>query len=390
MSRRRIARTLIAGTILASTLGQGTAGSASDAYFTSENVERIGSIAIDGASAGARIVGKRMYVVSSTGLQIFDVSKPEQPREIGSLALGVGPFRYLQPEDVDTNGEVLVISGLVGKPRADGFDGSELAAPLYVVDVRDPEQPELVAEVPGAGSHTMTCVLDCTYAYGSDGVIVDLTKPSSARVVGNWADSRPAVAAQKHDVTEVRPGVVLTASNPMMLLDARRDAEHPRLVSAAPMPEHVLVHGTEWPRAGRDRVLLVGGETDSAGPCEELEKGELLTVDASRWGRRGGLKVVDEYRPASGVFTDGGRPINTACGHWFDPHPDFSNGGSVALAWYEHGVRFLNVTPTGQIEEVGYFVPVDGSTSAAYWVTDDIVYATDYNLRGIDILRVSS
>ena len=56
------------------------------------------------------------------------------------------------------------------------------------------------------------------------------------------------------------------------------------------------------------------------------------------------------------------------------------------MGWYEHGTRFLRVSSKGKISEVGYFLPAGGSTSAAYWVGRNIVYAVDYN-RGLDILR---
>lgn len=101
------------------------------------------------------------------------------------------------------------------------------------------------------------------------------------------------------------------------------------------------------------------------------------------------LKLVDEYGTDEVIPTEGGWPVGTGCGHWFDVHPRFRNGGSIAAGWYEHGVRFLSVTPDGIIEEDGYFVSVGGSTSAAYWIDDQIVYATDYNDRGFDILRFS-
>jgi hypothetical protein len=48
--------------------------------------------------------------------------------------------------------------------------------------------------------------------------------------------------------------------------------------------------------------------------------------------------------------------------------------------------RFLKIGEDGQIKRVGYFLPNAGSTSAAYWVTNRIVYAVEYT-RGIDILR---
>lgn len=59
------------------------------------------------------------------------------------------------------------------------------------------------------------------------------------------------------------------------------------------------------------------------------------------------------------------------------------------MGWYEHGGRFLDVAPaTGAISEIGWFAPLGGSTSAAYWLDDEVVLTADYQ-RGIDILRFS-
>ncbi|MGH2808277.1 MAG: hypothetical protein ACRDKT_13490, partial [Actinomycetota bacterium] len=90
-----------------------------------------------------------------------------------------------------------------------------------------------------------------------------------------------------------------------------------------------------------------------------------------------------------GTYTDGSPPAGAVgCSPlWFDDHPRFRNGGLVASAWAEHGTRILEVSRTGRIAEKGYFVPFAGETAAAYWITDEIVYAIDLT-RGIDILRV--
>jgi hypothetical protein len=72
--------------------------------------------------------------------------------------------------------------------------------------------------------------------------------------------------------------------------------------------------------------------------------------------------------------------------HWFQEHPDFKDGGLIAAGFYNHGTRFLDVSKTGKIEQVGYFLPHGGGTSAAYWITDEIVYAIDYQ-RGFDVLK---
>jgi hypothetical protein len=44
------------------------------------------------------------------------------------------------------------------------------------------------------------------------------------------------------------------------------------------------------------------------------------------------------------------------------------------------------VAKSGKISEEGWFVPVAGGTSAAYWLNQRIVYAMDYQ-RGIYIME---
>ena len=58
------------------------------------------------------------------------------------------------------------------------------------------------------------------------------------------------------------------------------------------------------------------------------------------------------------------------------------------MAWYEHGTRILDVDAEGRIAERGYFLPLDGSAWASYWISDTIVYTVDYN-RGLDVLRLA-
>jgi hypothetical protein len=100
---------------------------------------------------------------------------------------------------------------------------------------------------------------------------------------------------------------------------------------------------------------------------------------------------ADEVRPKAGTYTDGNPPDGTfhlGCStHWFEPHPTFRDGGLVALASYENGTRFEQVAPDGKITERGFFMPIDGATSAPHWAPDGrTVYAIDYQ-RGIDVLR---
>jgi hypothetical protein len=102
------------------------------------------------------------------------------------------------------------------------------------------------------------------------------------------------------------------------------------------------------------------------------------------------FSMIDEVRPVNGQYVDGHSPYNIlGCSvHWFEEHPSFKNGGLVALAEYENGTRFLQVSPEGKLTEQGYLLPLQGSTSAPHWNPFDpsIVYAVDY-ARGVDVLK---
>ncbi|MGH2734451.1 MAG: hypothetical protein ACRDKZ_02635, partial [Actinomycetota bacterium] len=107
-----------------------------------------------------------------------------------------------------------------------------------------------------------------------------------------------------------------------------------------------------------------------------------------KWRRTRTFTVLDEWTITNGTYLDG-RPVANGLGcspHWFEEHPSFRDGGILAAGFYDHGTRFLLVSPEGKIREVGLFLPWRGSTSAVYWLTDRIVYSIDYE-RGIDILR---
>jgi hypothetical protein len=335
-----------------------------DAGLTSPNVTYVATIPLDaGAATGARLVGKHLYVSGSKSLTIYDVSDPTLPKPLS--AIPVGP--NFPAEDVDTNGSVLLLN-----------DEQLALGTLQVYDVRDKAKPALLATLPNMRDHTFTCVLGCKWAYGSRGSIVDLRDPAKPRLAGSWA-SLPK--NDGFDVTEVAPGLVLTASRTIRLLDARRNPARPVLVKKGTTRDNRLIHSNRWPRGGKDKFFLVQGETPFSGRCT-ANSGAIMTWDAKTF------RMVDEFRVTNGVLADGSPPAGpTGCtAMWFQQHPSFKDGGLVASGFFEHGVRFLDVSKKGEISEVGYYTPVAGSTIAAYWITPEIVYAIDLE-KGIDILR---
>lgn len=371
MPRRLLA--LMAFALACAGLPAASAGPVTPGWAT-PNVEFVTNIPLDIDGAGARILGKHLYTADSRELTIYDISKPESPTPLSVTPLPQVPY-YAQ-EDLETNGRVLVI----GQAR-DAFNPTDL---LFVFDVRNKSMPRLVGTLQGAASHTLTCVLDCSYLYGSNGDIVDLREPASPKLVGNWSEDLDFLE-DAHDLTEVSPGLVVASSNPVLYLDARRDPVRPRVLAKGTARDGRFHHANLWPNKGTDRWLLVGGETGRGG-CAKQTAGAFMTWDTAGWATNRTFRMVDEYRPPDTLPTQGGFPTSTYCTHWFTTRPGYRNGGMVAMGWYEHGVRFLEVTKKGQIEERGWFIGAGSSASAAYWVTKDLLYVIDYN-RGLDIVR---
>lgn len=337
----------------------------------SDDVEYVRFVPFEvGTATGIKVVGKYMYLTSWKSFSIYDVSDPEDPELLSTVPFG---FKF-ENEDVATNGKILIFS-----------EQLPLSA-VHIWDVEDKSNPQQIATLSGSGAHTMSCILKCRYLYGSNGKVIDLRDPANPKEVGNFLEGMPASGT--HDVEEVSPGIVLTSSRPIMVLDARKDPVKPKLVAVGD-DDRITggVHSNKWPRKGKDRFAMFANETNARTRCGD-NVGGFSTWDTTGWKKTGQLRLIETYRVSNGTGLDGSPPVNgLGCSaHWFEAHATFKNGGLITGAFYEHGTRFLDISSKGKIEEVGYFMPWGGSTSASYWVTKELVYAIDYS-RGIDILR---
>ncbi len=356
--------------------------------FTSKNVEYVGFLPFEEGggqpvpgqpqeiltATGANIRGDYMYLTSWKSISIYNVSDPLKPRLTAYKPIG---FMF-ENENVATNGNILLFS--------ESLPGNA----LHVYDVSDKTEIREIATVEGAGDHTTTCILDCTWAYGSDGSITDLRDPSNPKLMSqNWHDLTGLNEDGAHDVDEYKPGFLVTSpiSDDFQVLDVR-DPLDPKVIGHGrhPQPEDFLFHSGTWPRAGEDKFVLMQGEKNFRTQCDKRQ-GPVMTYDKVEGTSRFELK--DRYRVENGTYVDGAPPINAlgCSSHWFEVHPTWKNGGLMAIGYYEHGTHFLKVArEDGEIRRVGYFLPHAGSTSAAYWLNRRVVYAVDYT-RGIDILR---
>ena len=350
------------------------------------NVEHVRHIPLAQNGVGGRLIGKYFYMNDQNKIMIFDVSQPEDPQLTGYVAM---PQEWqFSREDLDGNGKILVVPNTASGLNDGNLNTEDPTNAVYVVDVEDKTNPRIISKINGPAEHTYSCILDCKWAYGSGGSIIDLRDPAEPKLAEEeWGDGLQASSA--HDVEEVRPGIVMTATQPLQLLDVRKDPRKPKLIALAePNSDGRYMHGTRWPRATRDRFLLAASETTMNGRCSE-SSGSFMTWDMRAWKKTKTFRMIDEYRVVNGTYVDGNPVAQRNCtAHWVEEHPKFRNGGFVAAAFYDHGTRFFEVTSKGAIEEAGFFMTYGGQASAAYWITNELVYVVDYN-RGLDILRFS-
>jgi hypothetical protein len=337
------------------------AGPLDVSYAATDNVEFLGRFPEHAGTAGGRLVGDRFYLTDPRGVYVYDVSVPEAPELLGSLALPQGgTFAALAQEDPDTDGHVLLVDAI------DPTSGSPSAG-LKVVDVSDPTALRVLGSAP-VGDHTWTCVSTptngCAYAYGRTGYIVDVTDPAA-----------------------------------------------PKLLNDLVVDYHTFgYHSVEWPNEGRDHILVAGteiapdGALNLAGSDCQGEGSWITTYDArsvakadriaersgnTRQVERASFEALDHYHVAErGIFLDGDAPAHTLyCAHWMELAPDFDGGGRMVVAYYDWGTRFVDVAPDGTMSEQGWFVPSEGYAGSAQWITEEVVYVMDYR-RGLEVLRL--
>lgn len=379
------------------------------AGVTSGPVEYVGTLPLDAGNGFGSTVHEDLYIVTGPSkLTIYDTSRltAGMPTPIATHPLPGVAFN----EEPRTDGTRLLLH-------------DDVRSLLYLFDISDPTAPELVTTFPTKGAgHMWACVFeDCSIVYGSYGMILDLTDMADPVVLGNWTRT-PGVAVENfHAIDEVAPGIVMTGTEPLYLLDARQDPANPTVIASGRMDDPGMIQAqlpvpgntpryyaarVEWPARTtplapdevdptallpqHERWGIVTVETPFAADCAE-GSGGLLTYDMDRVEEDGTFTVVDDFRiTGSGTYLDGYAPLHTiGCfAYAFSQHPDHTATRLVSVAWTEHGMRLFTVDESdGGIDEVGSFVGYGGWAADAEWIAEDLVAITDLH-RGVDIVRV--
>ena len=368
---------------------------------------------IPGSYAGIVFKGDHAFATGwPTGLTVFDISTPEQPVPVGAL-----PLPHFENEDVDLCGDTL----LVANDRAtDDYGGA-----LHVIDISEPTVPTLAATLPlgltgegrGPGHIASFVTADCSQAWidgGDDVEVVDLRDPRAPRSLGSFDSvaatgpdaAHPAAFVVSHDTERDATGTLWSVGGGGVAgYRLTADPLAPRLVTssgtagvnidfdAATSPYNdFILHNSQ--RASRDVLLVteedyVDTDEEQPGSCNGQGKFETWRIGSAP----GRMRPIDTWQTELNGFLAGGgaedskAPVTANCSsHWFD-----HRNGVAAVGWYEQGVRFLDARRPNDIRQIGYYLPVDGSTWAAYWApgASNIVYTADVT-RGIDVLRIGN
>ena len=389
-------------------------------YSATDNVEYLGRFPEHTGTAGGQpsADGKLFYVTDPRGVYVYDTTDPAAPVLLDSIAIyQAGASAALAQEDPNSNGKILLV---------DGATTPYGTAALQVVDVSNPKDLKILSSV-AVTDHTWTCVsgLDatgaensCAFAYGRTGHIIDLRDPAAAKLAPvTW---RKAVrygdksnSPYTHDLTEIRPGLVMSSGSTAILMDTRDPLAPVRLTVIEQKNRFPSLgyHSVEWGQGGRDPFLVAGteiapdGATNTAGSdckgdnsvIETWDAREVLTgldayyagasVDEAFAGRA--FRKIDAYSVSGrGLFLDGAAPAHVLyCAHWMELHPDFAGGGLMAVSYYDRGTRFLNVGADGKMTEVGWITAAEGYSGSAQWLSDEVVYIMDYR-RGMEVVRL--
>jgi hypothetical protein len=364
---------------------------------TSSNVHLLAHI--PGNAAGMNFKDHYAFVTGWTGVQVLDIARPESPQLVAEL-----PLAHFENEDVDLCGNTLIV--------VNDREAKDLGSVLYSVNIANPLTPFVQAVLPlgltgngrGSGHIANFVKSDCTQAWidGGDHVeVVDLTDPAAPKSLGKFESAASMSDAFKvsHDTELDSAGTVWNVGGGgAAAYRITSDPLAPQLLGTTgaagtnPSPYNdFILHNSQH----RGKTLLVTEEdyidTDETPPGGCRGQGKFETWDASHLSTNGITPQDTWQTELNGMFTSGAvdskAPVTVNCSsHWFD-----ARSGVAAVGWYEQGVRFLDYRTPTDIKQVGYYIPANGSTWAAYWSPTDrsgqIVYTADA-YRGIDVLKI--
>ena len=417
MTVRRLAIAAIVGLVAGALVPGGTVRAQGvPAPVASENIELITLLPGTTGAIGANFQDGVMYLTTTAGLRTFDITNPRAPVLLGTLDLP-----HFENEDVSMGGDILLISN----------DASESSGILHVIDISDPETPALLTSFPMGGNpalggpgHTASCVLDCKYAWVTDGAgirVVDLTEPS-APVMGEMIETPAGGEIAAHDVQIDGNGLAwVVGFGGAVAYEIPDDYDGTDLgVEVARTNEEgfstygdlfgtgdgnefndYILHNSR--RLKNRKVVYVTEEDYTRPGCEGAGQFETWTLPTERVKENGRVSYVptgEDLTPLDSWVVESladvehwqnynGENVPPAAAlcsaHYFDVKRNV-----IAQGWYEQGLRLLDVSDPANIRQIGYFIEPTAVVWAAYFAPTDperrVIYNFDYKL-GVQVLE---
>ena len=419
---RILRRTILVAAVALLAASSSGAAPLPDTPLLSGNLTLLGTIPETGAIGGQiRVVetlyGPRQYFVLTTvrGVSVYDLLMPEAPVLVGHL-----PLPHWENEDVNFGDDTLIISQDPQWFFASIYGQPELAGGLYLIDISNLPALSFAYVNPATGNrwtapvgnysgHTTTCTdASCDYAYvnGTSSVtIADLRDPSDPRVAGQFSSG----VGSTHDAQVDEAGILWMVGSGGI---AGYDVSNPVLPRRVSTTFGSLnYHHNSWrPRADEwtPRAPGDGDPTVRPGELALITEEEFyppplgpqtLCQNQGRFGTYwirdtdalaagtalASIEQLDVWQTEAAVL--GYTPTAPACSaHYLD-----ERDGIVAIAWYEQGLRLLDVSDPRDIRQIGYYI---GPATVAWnvrWAGEgalggEILYTID-GTRGVDILR---
>lgn len=354
----RLSRALAAALALGLLAVPGMSAADAPAGEDSARSELVGAFVVGAPITGATLLDGYLYVTSSDRLSIYDVSEPLLPKLVGTEPSPNAIYGEL----ISTDGETLLLNNGIATGTLD------------IWNVEDKTNPVHVSSVGGVNDEHVSCALECTWAYGSLGSIVDLRKPGDPELRDpNWKEITGLEKDAIHRLDEFRYGFMATAprQGPPVLLDVRRPLR-PRIVARTLVPRKVpnAFLFSNWLRAGTDRYMVSSSET---AVCNDKHQGALVTFDTTGWPRDRRFEVADTFKYRA--RTDSDEDEESCRSYYFSMHPDFADGGLILLPNGLEGTRIVEVSPRGSMEETDSFIPPVSDVWLAFWIDEEIFYA---------------
>jgi hypothetical protein len=373
------------------------------------NMRLVGHTDLNGHGDGMHVNLKDGYAYvghmgeSRVGTSVVDVSDPEQPRVVCQLMTPPGTHSH----KVQVVGDVLVVNH---ERNTREHSAPSWSSGLQLYDVSRPDNPRELGFLPvnGNGVHRVTYVEE-PYAYMSatdDGftdqflLIADLSDPARPREVSRWwfpgmnagAGEKPtwdtARRSFKHHHALVRGDRAYASwwDAGLVILDIS-DRSRPEIVSWLDFGEGAssCTH-TTLPIPGRE--LLVVTDESTKDECQEGPK-RVRVVDIGDETRP---RVISTFPVPEGDFCSRGGRFGPHNLHEMRPGT-FVSSDIVFVTYFNAGLRVVDISDPTDPTEVAYCVPAAPAGQRAIQLNDvlvgpdGLIYVTDRYRGGLYLLE---